>query len=173
MYDVTQNLGYVHLGTSHDTSDFAGDSIRHWWKYYGCELYPLATSILLLWDGGGSNSSRSYLFKETLQVLSNELGIELRVSHYPPYTSKYNPIEHRLFPHLTRACSGVIFDSCETVKSLMEKAQTKTGLKVVVSVFDKVYETGKKVAEDFKDNMMIVFDEYLPQWNYTVIPQLD
>ena len=83
----------------------------------------------------------------------------------------YNPIEHRLFPHLTRACSGVIFDSWETVKSLMEKAQTQTGLKVFATILDQVYQTGKKVAQDFKETMTIVFDQYLPQWNYTVKPQ--
>ena len=171
MYDLTQNLGYVHIGTSHDTSEFACDSIGHWWVNYGCILYPAATSILLLCDGGGSNSSRSYLFKEALQNLSNKLGIEFRIAHYPPYTSKYNPIEHRLFPHLTRACSGVIFDSWETVKSLMEKAQTRTGLKVFATILDQVYKTGKKVAQDFQETMSIVFDQYLPQWNYTVKPQ--
>ncbi len=99
---MNYNLGYVQIGTSHDTSEFACDSINYWWLTYGSILYPLATSILLLCDGGGSNSSRSYLFKENLQNLSNKLGIEIRVAHYPPYTSKYNPIEHRLFPHISR-----------------------------------------------------------------------
>ena len=113
LYDLTHNRGYVHIGTSHDTSEFACDSIRHWWINYGSKLYPMANSILLLCDGGGSNSSRSYLFKEAILALSQDLGIEIRIAHYPPYTSKYNPIEHRLFPHLTRAGSGVIFDSLE------------------------------------------------------------
>ena len=171
MYDLTHNLGYVHIGTDHDTSEFACDSIRYWWLSHGCELYPSATSILLLCDGGGSNSSRSYLFKEALQALSNELGIEIRIAHYPPYTSKYNPIEHRLFPHLTRACSGVIFDTWSTVKSLMETAKTRKGLRVFATIIDGVYETGKKVALEFKQNLPIIFDEYLPQWNYTVQPQ--
>ena len=102
--------------------------------------------------------------------LTQELGIEIRSAHYPPYTSKYNPIEHRLFPHLTRACSGVIFDSHETVKSLSAKAKTRSGLKVFSSIIDRVYETGKKVAEDFKKTMNVIFDEYLPQWNYVVKP---
>jgi hypothetical protein len=161
----------MNIGTSHDTSEFACDSIRHWWVNYGSILYPFATSILLLCDGGGSNSSRSYLFKEALCKLSQELGIEIRIAHYPPYTSKYNPIEHRLFPHITRACTGVIFDSHETVKNLMAKAKTRSGLKVFASIIDKVYETGKKVAQDFKENMSIIFDQDLPQWNYVATPK--
>jgi len=171
LYDLTHNLGYVQIGTSHDTSEFACDSIRYWWLTYGCILYPFATSLLLLCDGGGRNSARTYLFKEALQQLSDELGIELRIAHYPPYTSKYNPIEHRLFPHVTRACAGVILDSVETVKDLIAQTSTKTGLQVVSTVIDKGYQTGKKVAADFKDTMQIIFDETLPQWNYTVKPQ--
>ena len=171
LYDLSYNLGYMNIGTSHDTSEFACDSIRHWWVNYGSILYPFATSILLLCDGGGSNSSRSYLFKEALCKLSQELGIEIRIAHYPPYTSKYNPIEHRLFPHLTRACTGVIFDSHETVKNLMAKANTRSGLKVFSPIIDKLYQTGKKVAQDFPENMNIIFDEYLPQWNYVARPK--
>ena len=131
----------------------------------------MATSILLLCDGGGSNSSRSYLFKEAILALSSTLGIEIRIAHYPPYTSKYNPIEHRLFPHLTRACSGVIFDSHETVKSLMSKATTRSGLEVFSNIINRVYQTGKKVAQDFKETMNVIFDEHLPQWNYVVKPE--
>ena len=171
LYDLTHNIGYVQIGTSHDTSEFACDSIRYWWLTYGCVLYPLATSILLLCDGGGSNSSRAYLFKEALQALSNDLGIEIRIAHYPPYTSKYNPIEHRLFPHVTRACQGVIFDKVETAKDLIATAKTQTGLEVFSTVIDKVYQTGKTVAENFKETMQIVFDRVLPQWNYTAQPQ--
>lgn len=161
----------MQIGTSHDTSEFACDSIRYWWYNYGCVLYPLATSILLLCDGGGSNSSRTYLFKEALQQLSNELGIEIRIAHYPPYTSKYNPIEHRLFPHLSRVCGGVILDTIETLRDLMATATTNKGLEVFTTVINKVYQTGKKVSEDFKENMPICFDDFLPLWNYTAIPQ--
>lgn len=103
--------------------------------------------------------------------LSFELGISIRIAHYPPSTSKYNPIEHSLFPHITRACTGVIFDSHETVKNLMEKAKTNSGLKVFSNIIDKVYQTGKKVAQDFQKNMNIIFDEYLPPWNYVVKPK--
>ena len=172
LYDLQLNVGYMQLGTSHDTSEFACDSFRHWWNTYGRWHYPNATSILVLCDGGGSNSSRYYIFKQDLQQLADEIGVEIRIAHYPPYCSKYNPIEHRLFPHVTRACQGVIFTDLELVRQLMEKTSTKTGLKVFVHVIDKLYQTGRKVAADFKEHMRIVFDDFLPQWNYRAIPFL-
>lgn len=171
LYDLDLNIGYVQIGTSHDTSEFACESMRQWWWPHGSHHYQTAGSILLLCDGGGSNSSRQYLFKQDLQALVNELGIEIRIAHYPPYTSKYNPIEHRLFPHLTRVCQGVIFESVARVKDLMAKTKTQTGLKVFTSVLDQVYKTGRKVTQEFKETMEIVFDDYLPQWNYTAKPQ--
>ncbi len=171
LYDWTLNTGYIQLGTSHDTSEFACDSVRHWWTTYGTHNYPTATSILVLCDGGGSNSSRHYIFKQDLQALADEIGLEIRIAHYPPYCSKYNPIEHRFFPHVTRACQGVIFTSIELVKQLMERTSTTTGLKAFVHILDKVYETGRNVAEGFKENMEIVFDTYLPRWNYRAIPR--
>ena len=170
LYDLQFNVGYIQLGTSHDTSEFAADSFRLWWTTYGRHLYPKATAILVLCDGGGSNSTRQHLFKQDLQALADELGLEIRIAHYPPYCSKYNPIEHRLFPHVTRACQGVIFTSIELVQELMEKTSTTTGLKAFVHIIDKVYETGRKVAADFKETMRIVFDEFLPQWNYRAMP---
>ena len=170
LYDVYRNIGYVTIGTSHDTSEFATACIRNWWFTHGRFDYPQATSILLLCDCGGSNNARYYIFKQDLQQLADELGIEIRIAHYPPYTSKYNPIEHRLFPHLTRACQGVVFKSVELVKELMASARTKTGLKVFVSILNETFATKRKVATDFKDTMRIQFDDYLPQWNYTAIP---
>jgi Rhodopirellula transposase DDE domain len=170
LYDLRLNVGYIQLGTSHDTSEFACDSFRKWWYTYGCVHYPHATSILVLCDGGGSNSSRHHIFKQDLQNLADEIGIEIRIAHYPPYCSKYNPIEHRLFPHLTRACQGVLFTSIEVVKHLMEKTHTQRGLKVYVHVLDKVYETGRKATEAFKHNMPIIHDEFLSQWNYRAVP---
>ena len=110
------------------------------------------------------------MFKAELEKVAQEIGIEIRVAHYPPYTSKYNPIEHRLFPHLTRACQGVIFSSVELVKELMSKATTKTGLEVDVTILNKVYETGRKVSARFKEQMRVIFDDELPQWNYKVPP---
>jgi len=171
LYDLKLNVGYLHLGTSHDTGEFACDAIRNWWFKHGQHHYATATSILLLCDGGGSNSSRQYLFKQDLQRLVNELKIEIRIAHYPPYTSKYNPIEHRLFPHLTRVCQGVIFERVEILKDLMEKAKTQTGLNVFVTILNNFYPTGRKVTKEFKQTMEIVFDEYLPKWNYTTKPQ--
>ncbi len=103
---------------------------------------------------------------------ANELGIEIRIAHYPPYTSKYNPIEHRLFPHLTRVCRGVIFDSLNTVKDLMATATTAKGLEVFTTIIEKVYQTGKKATEELKANIPIVFDKVLPHWNYTAKPQI-
>ena len=170
IYDCCLNIGYIQLGTSHDTSEFACDSFRHWWYTYGQKLYPNATSILVLCDGGGSNSSRYYIFKQDLEKLADEIGVEIRIAHYPPYCSKYNPIEHRLFPHVTRACQGMVFISVELVKELMEKTRTETGLKAFVHIIDKVYKTGRKVAKDFKETMRIVFDECLPRWNYRAVP---
>jgi hypothetical protein len=170
IYDLIQNSGYIHIGTSKDTSQFACDCLRSWWFQFGHSLYPHATSILALCDGGGSNGSRHYIFKEDLQQLADELGIEIRIAHYPPYCSKYNPIEHRLFPHVTRACQGVLFTSVKLVKELIEKTKTSKGLKVFVKVIETVYKTGRKAAIDFKQTMRIVFDDFLPAWNYRAIP---
>ena len=167
LYDLTENIGYVQIGTSADTHEFAIDSLRYWWQHHGQQRYGTAGSVLLLCDGGGSNSARSYLFKAALQDFATEIGIDVRVAHYPPYTSKYNPIEHRLFPHLTRATQGVIFDSVETVRDLMATATTATGLTVFTTILDKVYETGKQATDELKANLRIVFDEVLPKWNYT------
>jgi hypothetical protein len=170
IYDLKRNFGYLSVGTSHDTTEFACDSIAWWWLEYGRQLYRGADSICLLCDGGGSNSATKYLFKEDLQKLSNRLGMEIRVTHYPPYCSKYNPIERRLFPHVTRACQGCLFDSIATVKRLLEKTQTATGLRVIVAVLDKIYQTGRKYAEGFKEDMEILFDDLLPKWNYRAVP---
>ena len=170
LYDLTQNQGFVQIGTSRDTSEFACDSVHHWWTHHGQQQYPDATALLLLWDCGGSNSARYYIFKQDLQALATALGIEIRIAHYPPYTSKYNPIEHRLFPHVSRACQGVIFDTLETVRAAMARASTQTGLTVVASILDKVYQTGRQATDEFKQQMPILFDEVLPQWNYVAQP---
>jgi len=170
IYDLKRNTGYINLGTSKDTSEFACASIRNWWHHEGRRNYPHATVILILCDGGGSNSSRHSIFKEDLQKLADELGVTIRIAHYPPYCSKYNPIEHRLFPHVTRACQGVIFTAIELVKELMEKTTTTKGLRVTVQIIDQVYKTGRKVADDFKETLRIVFDRFLPQWNYMAVP---
>jgi len=171
VYDVGRNRGFIHLNTSHDTSELACDSLATWWEDHGRAAYPQAKRLLVLCDGGGSNSSSRYVFKEALQELANRLGVEIRVAHYPPYCSKYNPIEHRLFPHVTRACRGVIFRTLETVRHFMSKTETSTGLKIEVSILEKVYETGRVCAAGFKETMKIVFDKVLPKWNYRAVPQ--
>ena len=171
VYDTVQNKAYVTIGTSRDTSEFACDSIRQWWNNYGRLLYPYATSILMLMDGGGSNSSRHYIFKQDLQALVDELGIDIRVAHYPPYTSKWNPIEHRVFPHITRTLQGMVLTSHQITKELIERATTKTGLTVVSYILNKVYETKRKVVAGFKESMRILFDNILVQWNYVVTPK--
>ncbi len=128
---------YIRLGISHDTSEFAAECIRLWWLDYGRHEYSEVKSLLLLCDCGGRNNARYYLFKEELQKLADELGIEICIAHYPPYTSKYNPIEHRLFPHVTRACKGVIFKSVGFINHLIAKTKTSTGLKVVTNILNK------------------------------------
>lgn len=173
IYDLKTNQGYINIGTSHDTSEFACDCLRQWWQAVGKDQYPQADSVLILCDGGGSNSARTYIFKSDLEILASEWGLHIRIAHYPPYLSKYNPIEHRLFPHLTRACQGVIFTSLNLVKQLMEKTSTKTGLHVSVNILDRFYATGRKVAADFKLNMHILFDDLLPSLNYTVLPSFN
>ena len=143
------------------------DSIALWWQNHGRHLfYACAKRLLILCDGGGSNAANRLVFKEALQALAERLGLEIRIAHYPPYCSKHNPIEHRLFPHITRACQGVVFHTIDIAKQFMEKANTTTGLKVTVDILAGIYETGKKCAADFIENARIVFDQHLPRWSY-------
>jgi transposase len=171
IYDIARNDAYVNIGTSRDTSEFSCDSLRHWWYNYGILYYPIATSILMLMDGGGSNSSRHYIFKQDLQALAEEIGVEIRIAHYPPYTSKWNPIEHRVFPHITRSLQGVILTSHQLMEELIEKTTTTSGLKVFACIFNGIYKTGRKVVEGFKESMRIVRDKHLGQWNYIARPK--
>jgi Rhodopirellula transposase DDE domain len=171
IYDVAKNQGYLHLNTSHDTSELACDSIALWWEEHGRKDYLPAKKLLVLCDSGGSNSASTYIFKQDLQALANRLGLEIRVAHYPSYCSKYNLIDHRLFPHVTRACKGAILDTAETAKYYMEKTETNTGLKVLVRFLNKAYQTGRKYAKAFKKTMTIVFHDLLPKWNYTAVPE--
>jgi hypothetical protein len=171
IYDLARNRGHINIGLSHDTSQFACDSLRWYWNRIGRHCYPDAKSILLLCDCGGSNSATQYLFKQDLQYLVNDLGIEIRVAHYPSYCSKFNPIERRFFPHLARACQGMLFDTLDTAVRLMRKASTSTGLKTTVNIIHRAYEIGRKVADTFKATMTIRFDKLLPKWNYVAKPQ--
>jgi Rhodopirellula transposase DDE domain len=171
LYDLKRNHGHINLGESHDTSRFACDSIASWWQRHGLCHYPEATAILLLCDGGGSNSANRYVFKAELQGLANRLKKEIRVAHYPPGCSKYNLIEHRLFPHVTRACQGVVFASRSLVKELMERTRTSKGLSVTVDFLPGDYPVGEKAPSGFKKTMAVIFDDILPKWNYRVLPQ--
>jgi Rhodopirellula transposase DDE domain len=170
IYDLRHNRGYVHLGTSHDTSAFACDCLGLWWERHGRLLYPRAAEVLLLCDGGGSNGARTYLFKADLQRLADRLGLAFRVAHYPPYCSKWNPIEHRLFCHLSRACRGAVLSSLELVQGLMSQAGTRTGLQVAVDILRADYATGQKVSTAVKANLNLHRDDFLPQWNYWLRP---
>lgn len=173
IYDLTREHAHINLNTSHDTGELCCDSIALWWERHGREAHPRAARLLILCDGGGSNSATQYLFKEDLQRLANRLGIELRVAHYPPYCSKHNPIEHRVFPHVTRACQGVVFHTLDVARQFIERTRTTTGLRVTVGLLEKVYATGRKYAADFRKNMAIVFDDHLPKWNYRAVPQVE
>lgn len=172
IYDLGLNEGYIHLGTSADTPDFACDCIESWWINYGSKRYPNACEVLVLCDSGGSNNCRFHRFKEALQEVADRTGIVFHVAHYPTHCSKYNPIDHRLFPHVTRALSGVILDSIETVQKLIkERANTTTGLKVYSKIIYKTYQTGIKASEQFINNSSIQFSKILPYWNYIAIPR--
>lgn len=170
LYDVGRNKGHVNIGTSADTTEFAVDSLVHWWNTYGKTDYPNADKILLLFDGGGSNPSKSNLFKTDLQNFASLTGLHVTVAHFPPYCSKHNPIEHRMFPHVTRVCQGVVFESIAVVQELIAKASTTTGLSVTVDVLDKVYETGRKVTADALGKLNMTTSAVFPQWNYTIAP---
>lgn len=175
LYDLKLNRGYVHVGTSHDTGEFVADSLLDWWKRFGEKLYPKARTLLLLCDGGGSNPADTeghtqHLFRSDMQRVADELGFEVRLAHYPPYASKYNPIEHRLFPHLSRACRGVVLASVDRVVELMRKARTRAGLSVEVDVLDKAYAVGRRVTAALKAAINVVRDDVLPRWNYRILP---
>jgi hypothetical protein len=172
LHDTVNNQALINIGVSKDTAEFVLDSLLVWWEKIGKKQYRDKDKLLILCDGGGSNNSMHYVFKEAMQNFANLTGLEVRIAHYPPYCSKYNPIEHRLFPHVTRALSGVLLDTVDTVKTLIEqRVKTKTGLKVVANVIDKVYVTGKKAAKEFLENMTTIFDKFLPKWNYSFRPK--
>ncbi|WP_313068260.1 ISAzo13 family transposase [Paraburkholderia sp. LEh10] len=157
LYDIGLNKAHVNIGVSRDTTQFACDSVAHWWEKHGRADYPQAMRLLLLCDGGGSNPSNSWLFKSDLQNLADRLGLEIRVAHYAPYCSKHNPIEHRVFPYITRACAGVVFSSVSLVRELIEKTCTKTGLKVTADILDGVYEAGRTVTRHARASLNIGF----------------
>ena len=170
IYDVGTNKGYLSIGKSKDTSEFLCANVRYDWQNNLQKDYPEAAEMLLLMDGGGSNSCLHYIVKEDVQKLANELKIRITVAHYPAYCSKYNPIEHRLFPHLQRSWDAIVFENYEIVKERAEQTTTETGLKVVAWTNEKVYQTGRKYSDNFKETMTTKFDEILPKWNYQIQP---
>jgi len=170
VYDYFGNIGFMTLGTSRETSAFVCDAICLAWQEDFQAHYPEATQILLTFDCGGANAARSLRFKEDLIELSGRLGLPLRVAHYPPYTSKWHPIEHRLFSHVERSLRGVILDCHETALDAIARTHTKTGLQVTARILGKVYDIGRKCSDTFreiKDNF-IRHDAVLGQWNYLV-----
>lgn len=170
IYDIKFNKGYLSIGNSKDTSEFLCDNIKYHWHRNIQKDYPQAGEMLLLMDGGGSNSCLHYIVKEDLQKLANELKMKIRVAHYPPYCSKYNPIEHRFFPHLQRSWEAIVFADYEIVKERAEQTRTEKGLQVVAWINEKLYQSGRKYSDNFKETMTIVFDELLPKWNYQIHP---
>jgi hypothetical protein len=172
IYDMKQNKAYVNIGVSSETAEFICDSLKNWWFNHGKFDYPKSDEILIFCDAGGANSYRHHIFKVELQNLANAIGMNLKLVHYPPYTSKWNPIEHRVFPHVTRAIEGVPLTTLDEAKDKIGSAKTKTGLTVITDVISKTYEKGKQVAKDYMNNIKIKFGESVPKLNYTISPMI-
>lgn len=172
IYDISDNTGYITLGTSKDTSEFVCDNIKKCWLEHLQFKYPNATTLLLLCDGGGSNASAHYIVKQDLVNLSNALNISILVAHYPPYCSKWNWIEHKVFSQITLTWSRTPLYNLEFVKKITDTTTTKTGLVIKTSINDKIYLNKRPVNTEFKDNIQywITFDDKLPKWNYLIKP---
>jgi hypothetical protein len=168
IFDIKNNEAFVYIGTTCDTSEFACDAIKIWWNTLGINRYPDASSVLCLADGGGSNSCHSDLFKSDLHFLAKEISLDVRMAHYPPGASKWNPIEHLVFPHIARALSGVILKSINLAQELINKTSTTTGLKVFSRISKKIYEKGRSIVDDFNMEARIIYDDTLGDWNYMV-----
>jgi len=171
VYDLTNNEGWVSVGMDHDTAEFAVESIRKWWNKMGKELYKKADKLLITADGGGSNGRRNRLWKRQLQELSNELGMEIHMCHFPPGTSKWNKIEHRLFSYISQNWREKPLISYEVVVNLIASTTTKKGLTVKCELDNRKYETGKKVTESEMTNLNLEMDEFHGEWNYVIKPQ--
>ena len=171
IYDVYNNEGYVSVGRSSDTAAFAVTSIRGWWHTTGSLRFPNADRLFITADGGGSNGSRCRLWKTELQKLANELGLPIEVSHFPPGTSKWNPIEHRLFSQITQNWRGRPLESMDIIVNLISSTTTKTGLNVVCEVDTEEYKTGIKVSDEELAEVNIVRNDFRGSWNYTIFPQ--
>jgi len=170
IYDVTENDGMVNVGNDHDTSEFAVESIRQWWSLIGKHRYPGAKKLLICADGGGSNGSRNRGWKIHLQELVNQIGMPITVCHYPPGTSKWNRIEHRMFSFISMNWKGKPLVNYETVIKLIGSTKTKNGLKVVVSEDKNKYPTGAKFSDENLSKVYLEPNSLHPKWNYTLLP---
>ena len=173
IYDLTQNTGFVNLGTDADTSSFAVESIRRWWLSMGREVYPHAKKLLITADSGGSNGYRRKLWKTELQKLSSEIGCSISVCHFPPGTSKWNKIEHRLFAFISQNWRGKPLVSQEVIVSLISNTRTRKGLSVRCEVDENEYPRGIKVSNKDLQEINLDPDEFHGEWNYTIHPKLD
>jgi hypothetical protein len=170
VYDLRHNEAWVSVGVSSDTAEFAVESIRCWWKRLGRRRHPKATRLLITADSGGSNSSRNRLWKVELQRLSNKTGLEIEVCHFPPGTSKWNKIEHRLFCHVTRNWQGQPLESFEIVVNLIGSTTTETGLKVYAELDLSTYEKGRKISDEEFATVNLTPDRFHGEWNYVIRP---
>ena len=171
IYDISANEGYVSVGISADTAQFAVASIRNWWYSMGKERYPKASKLLITADGGGSNGSRNRLWKTELQNLANETGIEISVCHFPPGTSKWNKIEHRMFSQISKNWRGRPLESLMVIVNLIAATTTKNGLTIKCQLDLNQYKKVIKVSDDELASVNIVGDEFHPKWNYTILPK--
>jgi hypothetical protein len=170
IYDVQLNEGYLSLGSSHETAGFVVDNLEWWWETVGKYEYPKATRILILCDSGGANGYRHHLFKKCLQKLARKIDKKLVIAHYPPYCSKYNPIERRLFAQVHRTIAETLLTDLEQVKRLMEKTATKTGLSVEVRINSKDYPLKQPSKAEEVDEKRILRHPTLPKLSYTILP---
>jgi transposase-like protein len=170
VYDLTCDTGWVSVGVDHETAVFATETIRRWWEEMGQRTYPQATELLITADGGGSNSSRSRLWKVCLQRWADALGLRISVCHLPPGTSKWNKIEHRLFCHITRNWRGRPSISRAVIVNLIGNTKTDTGLTIQAELDEKEYPIGIKVTDEELSEVRIKKNEFHGEWNYTILP---
>jgi hypothetical protein len=171
VYDLTRNEGWVSVGIDHDTAQFAVETIRRWWLEMGCYVYPQATELLITADGGGSNSSRSRLWKVLLQSLADELGLRITVCHFPPGTSKWNKIEHRMFCHITQNWRAHPLVSRAVIVNLIGNTRTREGLSIKAELDPNAYATGIKVTDEELATVNLKKDSFQGNWNYTISPR--
>jgi len=170
VYDLTHNQGWVSVGIDHDTADFAAESIRRWWQEMGVALYPQATQLLLTADAGGSNGYRSRLWKVALQRLTDAISLRIAVCHFPPGTSKWNKIEHRLFCYITKNWRGKPLKSRAVVVNLIGQTKTRSGLKVRAELDTNTYPRGQKVSDEQLAAVHLTPDPFHGEWNYIIDP---